>query len=138
MTELRIRVDGFDPWLVRANAKDRMTRRGRKAWRYTTPKHASASDTVEQAARAAVAELGAGAVAFPSGPVRVDVTYRRAKRSKAHGACECFGDVDGPTKAVIDAVVRGGAMADDVQIVELVARKALARLPSLEIVIRPA
>lgn len=134
MTELAFRLDPFNPWALAANAKDRAAkRRDGTPYRYTTDAHTSAAMAVELATRAAVRRQG---VSFPSGPVELELMLRAARRSTKYGACGCVGDLDGPAKGLIDALVRGGAMSNDVQILRLTITKSHGP-PTLGVVIRP-
>jgi Holliday junction resolvase RusA-like endonuclease len=131
--ELSFRLE-INPWDGAINRKDRATRRGRKPGRYNTSGYTHFVAAVAAAANAAAVRSG---VRFAAGPVVLDVIMRGARRSTKYGACGCAADADGPLKAVMDALT-GAVWSDDVQVVEIRARKRYAAKPSLEVVVTAA
>jgi hypothetical protein len=118
-----------NPWAARANARSGVSR-GRI---FKNPGYRDAQDRAAQWIRAAVRAQG---VTFPRGPVVVVVTWYLDRRSHQHGLPEWCpaADVDGPGKAYLDAlrstikrgrssVPGGGALTDDVQVVDFNQRK---------------
>jgi Holliday junction resolvase RusA-like endonuclease len=131
--ELAFRLEPFAPWSLAANRKDRAAkRRNGTPYRYTQRGHASAAKAVELATRAAVRRSG---VSFPEGPVELEVILRSDRASRKYGDCGPAADLDGPLKGLLDALVSGGAMSDDVQIVRATITKTLGR-PGLGVAIR--
>jgi len=94
-------------------------------------RHRAAQQLVVTAAMEAM--VGRAPVA---GRVRVELELlfaRLHRTGPARGLA--VGDVDGPIKAVLDALEEAGVMADDGQVVEVSARKGWGKPPSLTVTV---
>ena len=143
--ELRIIIPG-NPWDGRDNARHGATGRGGKARLFTAKGYRDRQDLAVLWIQRAVRAQG---VQFLTGPVLIWMTFYR---SVDQGVCRRLGmpetpaaDVGGPRKCHEDALQLwlpgkkrrpgGGAITDDVQVMELRLRKRLGE-SRVEIVIR--
>lgn len=137
---LRVEIPG-NPWDGRLNARDGVDRRGRV---FKTAGYKAAQDRAAEWIRHAVLAQG---VRFDHGPVVVTAWWYLDRRSHQHGLPEWCpaADVDGPGKCYLDAlratirrgrqtVPGGGALADDVQVVDFTQRKRVGEPRAILIV----
>lgn len=138
---LRVEIPG-NPWAGRINARDGVDRRGRV---YKTREYKEAQSNAVLWIRGRVMATG---VRFDHGPVVVTAWWYLDRRSHQHGLPDWCpaADVDGPGKCYLDAlratikrgrqtVPGGGALADDVQVVDFYQRKRVGE-PRAVLIVR--